>query len=39
LVEDLSEMKVIKAGIEKTKNAYPNIADVVRKEAFRRTTS
>lgn len=39
LVEDLNEMKVIKAGIEKTKNAYPNIADLVRKEAFRRTTS
>jgi hypothetical protein len=31
-------MKVIKAEIEKTKNAFPNIADVVRKEAFRRTT-
>jgi hypothetical protein len=39
LVEDLNEMKVIKAGIEKTKNAYPNIADMVRKEAFRRTAS
>ena len=38
LVEDLNEMKVIKAGIEKTKNAYPNIADLVRKEGFRRTT-
>jgi len=36
LVEDLSEMKVIKAGIEKTKNAFPNIADMVRKEGFRR---
>ena len=36
LVEDLNEMKVIKAEIEKTKNAYPNIADAVRKEAFRR---
>ena len=36
LVEDLSEMKVIKAAIEKTKNAYPNVADLVRKEAFRR---
>jgi len=36
LVEDLNEMKVIKAGIEKTKNAFPNIADVVRKEGFRR---
>ena len=39
LVEDLNEMKAIKAGIEKTKNAYPNIADVVRKEAFRRAAS
>ncbi len=36
LVEDLNEMKVIKAGIEKTKNAYPNVADMVRKEGFRR---
>ena len=36
LVEDLNEMKAIKAGIEKTKNAFPNVADVVRKEAFRR---
>ena len=36
LVEDLNEMKAIKAEIEKTKNAYPNIADMVRREAFRR---
>jgi hypothetical protein len=36
LVEDLNEMKVIKSGIEKTKNAFPNVADLVRKEAFRR---
>ena len=36
LVEDLNEMKVIKAGIEKTKNAFPNIADMVRQEGFRR---
>ena len=36
LVEDLSEMKVIKTGIERTKNAFPNVADLVRKEAFRR---
>src|SRR5215467_4985387 len=36
LVEDLNEMKVIKAGIEKTKNAYPNVADMVRQEGFRR---
>src|SRR5437588_4797094 len=39
LVEDLNELKVIKAGIEKTKNAYPNIADMVRKEAFRRAAN
>jgi len=36
LVEDLTEMKVIKAGIEKTKNAYPNVADMVRQEGFSR---
>ena len=36
LVEDLNEMKVIKSEIEKTQNAFPNIADLVRKEAFRR---
>ena len=39
LVEDLTEMKVIKAGIEKTKNAFPNIADMVRKEGFRRVSA
>ena len=38
LVEDVNEMKAIKAEIEKTKNAYPNVADMVRKEAFRRVT-
>jgi len=38
LVEDLNEMKVIKAGIEKTKHAFPNIADMVRQEGFRRNT-
>jgi predicted CoA-substrate-specific enzyme activase len=38
LVEDLNEMKVIKAGIEKTKNAFPNIADMVRQEGFRRNS-
>ena len=36
LVEDLNEMKVVKAGIERTKDAYPNVADMVRKEAYRR---
>jgi predicted CoA-substrate-specific enzyme activase len=38
LVEDLNEMKVIKAEIEKTKHAFPNIADMVRQEGFRRNT-
>jgi len=39
LVEDLNEMKAIKAEIEKTKNAFPNIADMVRKEGFRRVAA
>ena len=39
LLEDLNEMKVIKAGIERTKNAYPNVADMVRNEAFRRAST
>ena len=39
LVEDLNEMKVIKTEMEKTKNAFPNVADLVRKEAFRRVSA
>lgn len=39
LVEDLNEMKVIKIGMEKTKDAFPNVADLVRKEAFRRVAT
>ncbi len=39
LVEDANEMRAIKAEMEKTKNAFPNIADVVRKEAFRRVSA
>jgi predicted CoA-substrate-specific enzyme activase len=39
LVEDLSEMKVIKTQMERTKDAYPNVADMVRKEAFRRAST
>ena len=39
LVEDLNEMKVIKADIERTKDAYPNVADMVRKEAFLRAST
>jgi predicted CoA-substrate-specific enzyme activase len=37
LVEDLNEMKAIKAEMEKTRNAFPNVADLVRQEGFRRT--
>ena len=37
LVEDLNEMKVIKTEMEKTRNAFPNVADLVRQEGFRRT--
>jgi predicted CoA-substrate-specific enzyme activase len=36
LVEDASEMRLVKAQMEKTKNAFPNVADRVRNEAFRR---
>ncbi len=36
LVEDVNEMKAIKAGIAKTKDAFPNVADLVRREGFRR---
>jgi predicted CoA-substrate-specific enzyme activase len=36
LVEDVNEMKTVKAEMEKTKNAYPNVADMVRRGAFRR---
>jgi hypothetical protein len=30
---------VIKADIERTKDAYPNVADMVRKEAFLRAST
>jgi predicted CoA-substrate-specific enzyme activase len=39
LVEDLNEMKVIKIEMERTRDAYPNVADMVRKEAFRRVST
>jgi predicted CoA-substrate-specific enzyme activase len=39
LVEDLNEMKVIKTEMERTRDAYPNVADMVRKEAFRRVST
>ena len=35
LVEDVNEMRVVKAQLEEVKREYPNTAEVVRKDAFR----
>jgi hypothetical protein len=35
LVEDVNELRVVKARIEELKHAYPNVAEMVRAEAFR----
>ena len=35
LVEDVHELRLIKAEMERTRDAFPNLADVVRREAFR----
>jgi hypothetical protein len=35
LVEDVNELKVVKAAMEKSKDEYPNVADLVRQQAFR----
>jgi predicted CoA-substrate-specific enzyme activase len=36
LVEDVNEMRVVKARLEEAKSAYPNVGEMVRAEAFRR---
>ena len=36
LVEDVNELRVVKARLEEVKGVYPNVAEVVRKDAFRR---
>lgn len=36
LLEDANEMREVKARLEELKNVYPNIADMVRRGAFRR---
>jgi predicted CoA-substrate-specific enzyme activase len=36
LVEDVNEMKVVKARLEEAKHAYPNVAELVRDSAFKR---
>jgi predicted CoA-substrate-specific enzyme activase len=35
LVEDVNEMRAVKAEVEHKKDAYPNVAEMVRKQAFR----
>jgi predicted CoA-substrate-specific enzyme activase len=35
LVEDVSEMRVVKAKLEEVKSACPNVGELVRREAFR----
>jgi BadF/BadG/BcrA/BcrD ATPase family protein len=35
LVEDTSELRVVKAKMEEVKREYPNVAEMVRKDAFR----
>ena len=35
LLEDVNEMKVVKAQMEEVKRAYPNVAEMVREDAFR----
>ena len=36
LVEDVNEMRVVKARLEEVKRAYPNVGEMVRRSAFRR---
>ncbi|MBZ5534037.1 MAG: activase [Acidobacteriia bacterium] len=38
LVEDVQELRIVKERMEKTRNAFPSIAQMVREEAFHRTT-
>jgi predicted CoA-substrate-specific enzyme activase len=36
LVEDANEMRVVKTQLEEVKRGYPNVAEMVRKDAYRR---
>ncbi len=36
LIEDTTELRVVKARLEEVKRAHPNVAEMVRKDAFRR---
>ncbi len=37
LLEDVNEMRIVKAALEETKRVYPNIAEMVRNDAFKTT--
>jgi len=39
LVEDVNEMRVVKAKLEEVKRDYPNVAEMVRKDAFRQVSA
>ncbi len=39
LVEDVNEMRVVKGKLEEVKREYPNVAEMVRKDAFRRSAA
>ncbi|HEV8474840.1 MAG TPA: BadF/BadG/BcrA/BcrD ATPase family protein [Methylomirabilota bacterium] len=39
LVEDVNEMRVVKAKLEEVKRDYPNVGELVRKDAFRRAAA
>jgi predicted CoA-substrate-specific enzyme activase len=39
LVEDVNEMRVVKAKLEEVKREYPNVAEMVRKDGFRRVSA
>src|SRR6267142_7214623 len=39
LVEDVNEMRVVKAKLEEVKREYPNVAEMVRKDGFRRLSA
>jgi predicted CoA-substrate-specific enzyme activase len=39
LVEDVTELRVVKEKLEEVKRGYPNVAEMVRKDAFRRKES
>jgi hypothetical protein len=36
LVEDVNELREVKAKLEEVKREYPNVAEMVRTDAFRR---